>query len=123
MNFCANCENMLYIKLQSETNDGLTQYCRNCANVEPLNSNNLCVSKTNFRRSNLTYSTAVNKYTKLDPTLPRSNTIKCPNETCDCNTDSAVPREVIYIRYDDTNVKYMYMCSHCDTVWKNDETK
>ena len=27
-------------------------------------------------------------------------------------------KEVIYLRYDDTNMKYIYLCTHCDQVWK-----
>ena len=30
-----------------------------------------------------------------------------------------VENEIIYIRYDDTNMKYVYLCCNCDTVWKN----
>ena len=29
-------------------------------------------------------------------------------------------REIIYLRYDDINMKYIYLCVHCDTVWKTD---
>jgi hypothetical protein len=29
-------------------------------------------------------------------------------------------REVIYIRYDDINMKYVYLCVHCDTTWRTD---
>ena len=64
----------------------------------------------------------INKYTKLDPTLPRINTILCPNPNCTTNTDDT-PREIIYIRYDDTNMKYVYLCSTCDTVWKPEDNK
>ena len=32
-------------------------------------------------------------------------------------------REIIYIRYDDVNIKYVYLCSTCDTVWKMDDNK
>ena len=27
-------------------------------------------------------------------------------------------REIIYIRYDDVNMKYVYMCSECSVIWK-----
>ena len=27
-------------------------------------------------------------------------------------------REIIYIRYDHDNLKYLYLCSTCDTCWK-----
>ena len=36
------------------------------------------------------------------------------------NPLAQTPREVIYIRYDDINVKYVYLCVHCDTMWKTD---
>lgn len=33
------------------------------------------------------------------------------------STREPEPREVIYIRYDEMNMKYVYMCAVCDTVW------
>ena len=30
-------------------------------------------------------------------------------------------REVIYIRYDDLNKLYIYLCAKCDTVWKTEK--
>jgi aspartate carbamoyltransferase regulatory subunit len=88
---------------------------------------NICVSKTDLKRSEQKYSHVINKYTKLDPTLPRTNTIKCPNKDCASNkkTDEKdyENREVIYIRYDDIKLKYIYLCAVCDTAWKTDEQK
>jgi hypothetical protein len=66
----------------------------------------------------------INKYTKLDPTLPRVNKILCPNLDCKTNHDSSSgEREIIYLRYDAVNIKYVYLCSTCDTVWKASEEK
>ena len=120
MNFCTNCQNMLYIQLKDDNKNELLYYCRNCDHKEPISNDNLCVSKSNLKHATINYENTINRYTKLDPTLPRSSKIKCPNEDCICNTDNQISREVIYIRYDDTNVKYIYLCSHCDTVWKTD---
>ncbi len=39
------------------------------------------------------------------------------------NKDDKVQREVIYLRYDDINMKYIYLCPHCDTIWKTAEEK
>ena len=61
--------------------------------------------------------TTINKYTKDDPTLPRINTILCPNPDCPTNKDGK-EREIIYIRYDDVNMKYVYLCYDCETVWE-----
>ena len=124
MRFCQKCDNKLYIKLQAEDSDILLNYCNNCGHEEPIDPNNsdsLCVSKTIFKKSAIKFENAVNKYTKLDPTLPRTATIKCPCNTCISNTDDSVSREVIFVRYDDSSVKYVYLCTYCDTVWKTDE--
>ena len=61
----------------------------------------------------------VNKYTKYDPTLPRKTNMKCPNEKCG---DTPNP-DIIYLRYDDENMKYLYICSGCNFTWKTDDKK
>ena len=55
MNFCTNCENMLYIQLKTDTANELLYYCRNCDNKEPINNDNLCVSKINLKHSAINY--------------------------------------------------------------------
>ena len=120
MHFCNKCHNMYYIRLSSEEEDQLIYYCRNCGNEDTtLTKNNICVSKTQLIKSEQKYNHIINEYTKLDPTLPRINTIKCPNTECDSNNEKC-KREVIYIRYDDMNQLYIYMCAKCDTIWKTD---
>ena len=172
MQFCSECHNMYYLKIKDE--DGnigntLIYYCRNCGHEDTtLSTTNICVSDIQLRTSEKKYTHIVNEYTKFDPTLPRINTIKCPNQECSSNTamnggaakktaeakaaaskaaeastkaaaastkkkseaSLAEPaaelapeqtnREVIYIRYDDTNMKYVYLCVHCDTTWRTD---
>ena len=63
------------------------------------------------------YYHMINQYTKLDPTLPRIYNIQCPNSECGSNKENE-KREVVYMRYDDDNLKYVYICVVCDTVWK-----
>jgi DNA-directed RNA polymerase subunit M/transcription elongation factor TFIIS len=227
MQFCSECHNMYYLKIQDE--DGvigntLIYYCRNCGHEDKtLSTTNICVSDIQLRTSEKKYTHIVNEYTKYDPTLPRINTIKCPNQDCVSNgtgtgkstmkggagkstagkeeegvvkKTARIPkattgrktkaqkeaeaaqleaasqleaaaalhsvnqsvvkaqasaaqaeatlaiaeadlleeeaqeepnvqpktnnREVIYIRYDDTNMKYVYLCAHCDTTWRTD---
>ena len=123
MHFCSECHNMYYLKLQSEDADKLIYYCRNCGHEdETLTSENICVSSSQIKRTEQNYTHIINEYTKYDYTLPRINTIKCPNSTCLSNTDAgADKREVIYIRYDDVNMKYIYLCTHCDKMWKTNQ--
>ena len=122
MEFCNECNNMFYIKLENETCDKIHYYCRNCGNTNEYLTIEKCLLKENINKVNKT-SIFINKYTKLDNTLPRINNIKCPNESCLSNESSfdANNREIIYIRYDNDNMKYIYLCSHCDYTWKTEK--
>ena len=120
MHFCGKCDNMLYIRLLEEESDSLVYYCRNCGESDQLiDKNNICVSKTDIVIKEKAYLHDINEFTKLDPTLPRTNNIRCPNQTCSSNTGGE--NEVIYLRYDDSNMQYIYICTLCDKVWKTNE--
>ena len=123
MHFCSECHNMYYLKVTADDANSLIYYCRNCGHEDDnLTVNNICVSNTELKRSEQKYNHIINEYTKYDPTLPRIDTIKCPNQECISNKSSEkIKKEVIYIRYDDINMKYIYMCTHCDTMWKTDQ--
>ena len=133
MHFCDKCNNMLYIRLLEEEANTLIYYCRNCGNNgQPLTKENICVLNTAIT-SEKAYRQDINEYTKLDPTLPRTQHIKCPNQSCPSNTSVSIDKEgetatsveskneVIYLRYDDVNMNYIYMCTQCDTMWKTTE--
>jgi DNA-directed RNA polymerase subunit M/transcription elongation factor TFIIS len=112
---------MYYIKLENDECDKIVYYCRNCGNIDDKLINvNKCILRENINKSEDKYNVHINKYTKLDITLPRINYIKCPNETCETNKSEfdSSKKEIIFIRYDDTAMKYLYLCSHCDFVWK-----
>ena len=59
-----------------------------------------------------------NPYILNDPTLPKLKTMKCVNPDCETNHEGAEP-EVIYIKYNHLNLKYLYICTKCKTSWKN----
>ena len=125
MHFCSECQNMYYISIDPNDSNKLVYYCRNCGNKDStLSVESVTVSKVQLKKSEQEFSHIINKYTKLDPTLPRINNILCPNPECATNhMDKPEPREIIYIRYDDQNMKYVYLCSTCNTVWKTEEQK
>jgi DNA-directed RNA polymerase subunit M/transcription elongation factor TFIIS len=116
----------------SNGSSSLVHYCRNCGHREPVREE-ICVSKLQIKSTAQNYGNIINRYTKLDPTLPRIGHVKCPNALCASNpqtSDSSsasgsgsgsasgsVPREVIYIRYDEENMKYVYLCAVCDALW------
>lgn len=140
MQFCTICQNMYYIRLTGEEEDQLIYYCRKCGNEDAgaiASLDNICVSHSDKKTAS-SYDHIVNKYTKLDPTLPRLYNIKCPNKSCPKNiealeskeegkdgeiTDDKSHQEILYLRYDDTNMKFVYMCTECDTIWKSADDK
>ena len=112
---------MYYIRLSEEDPNSIVYYCRNCGNKDSdLSIENVTVSKVQLKKSQQEFSHIINKYTKLDPTLPRVTKILCPNADCETNKEDT-PREIIYIRYDNQNMKYVYLCSTCETVWKAED--
>ena len=124
MHFCSECGNMYYIRIFTDGDDKsdteLRYYCRKCGHTDTLISeDNVVVSKTNIKYVHSSFHNIINKYTKLDPTLPHTNTIKCPSASCVCNTDDEIDSDVIYMRYNEKNMNYVYLCTHCDTIWNN----
>lgn len=121
MHFCSNCSNMYYMRINGDDPNKLVYYCRKCGNEDNMLAiENVCVSKTHIKKTEQSFSHIINKYTKLDPTLPRVNKILCPNADCATNVGDK-PREIIYIRYDDSNMKYIYLCSDCETLWQTND--
>ena len=122
MKFCSICSNMFYISIDDKDSNKLQYYCRNCGNKDnTITENGACILNTQFKNVGKDrFQHIINKYTKHDPTLPRIHNLPCPNTLCKTNTEPLTEkntREVIYIRYDDENLKYLYMCTVCDEVW------
>ena len=115
MEFCKNCDNMYYMKKNDEKK--LIYYCKHCNNEDPklIETKNMKVfeysNEDNIGKVN------INEYTRYDPTLPHVKTIKCPNLECNSNKNAEVEQDVIYIRVDDSNMKYVYLCYHCNSSW------
>ena len=126
MRFCSQCQNMYYLKLGSEEDDSLMFYCRVCGNETLCSKDEDAFTLTTLvDKQDKSYLRAVNKYTKLDPTLPRTSTIKCPNQECSKSAKDEkqdITNDVIYLRSDPENLTYTYLCSHCETVWESNSS-
>lgn len=125
MKFCTSCDNMYYIRILENASSGsdateMEYYCKKCGTVEP--TSDVCVLQTDFTKKSDMFRHILNPYVKEDPTLPRIyGTMKCPNAACVCNQAEVAGRpesEIIYMRYDNENMKYLYLCVHCDFSWK-----
>ena len=118
MKFCEKCDNMYYIGIDADNQNKLKYYCRNCKHEdETITEEGICVTNTQLKKGENKFNHLFNEYTKMDPTLPRLYNMPCPNP--ECKTENGV----IYIRYDNDNLKYLYVCVDCDTKWETDERK
>jgi hypothetical protein len=140
MKFCTHCHNMLYLKVapadQTRPTPDLIYYCKNCAfqyAETPERLGYSIVENTTLRASAggagsggggggggggsdaLAFLRHAFPYLRHDPTLPRVNNIRCANAAC--AADASRTPEVIYLKVDPMNMKYMYVCCHCDAVW------
>jgi DNA-directed RNA polymerase subunit M/transcription elongation factor TFIIS len=115
----------------------LRRICRNCGYHETMESG-LVLEIDLKEKTSEGYKILMNEFTKDDPTLPHVHTIKCPNQDCDSNRNvpkvkdeqdekedlvaeynEGVESDVIYLKYDAINMKYLYICNVCDTKWRS----
>lgn len=121
--FCPTCRYYLYLHQErredeKEQEDILRRICRNCGYQEEDTKGGLILEIDLKEKTSEGYKILLNEFTKNDPTLPHVKTIKCPNSNCDSNT-KGVERDVIYIKYDAVNLKFLYICNVCDTKWRS----
>jgi aspartate carbamoyltransferase regulatory subunit len=118
MRFCPVCSYYLFLETNSQK---LEQICRHCGfkeEMNPKNSKDALILETTFHSATGQKQTvsALNDYTKLDPTLPHLKTIPCPNPACATQAD-VTTRDILYIKTDAKNLKYQYCCLVCNEQW------
>ncbi len=69
-------------------------------------------------RSSEGYKVLLNEFTRQDPTLPHVTTLPCPNKACETHTANK-QRDVIIIKYDAQNLKFLYICNVCGDQWRS----
>jgi DNA-directed RNA polymerase subunit M/transcription elongation factor TFIIS len=131
MKFCPKCENYLYLDTKKAE---LLRLCRTCGYSEPDTEGGLVMETIVQERSSEGYKILLNEFTRQDPTLPHVSTLPCPNtngyeekdaegnvkriDACLTNTGNA-KRDVIIIKYDNQNMKFIYICNVCGTQWRS----
>lgn len=123
MEFCKFCDNMLYIKHVSSTEEDkqindVHYFCKFCGNKEDFNIHQpKLISKVSFK-SDDSIDKWIKKDIEFDLTLPHVQYIQCANK--ECTKESDKDNDVVLIRYDNTGVKYIYYCTYCKHYWKID---
>ena len=121
IHFCKNCENTMCI--YSDQENKLYLGCKVCGEKEDYVGKKCIYSNAfTFDKSETINN---NKYLSFDNTLPvitGNKNIKCPNDDCISNgedEDNQPPSNITYIKYNETDMKYLYMCKYCGQKWKN----
>lgn len=112
MRFCPTCD---YYMPLDKTNE--SRECRTCGTIEKVNGG-LVMETIIQEKASEAYKVFLNEFTKNDPTLPHLHTLGCPNKECPTNV-AGVQKDVVYIKYDPTNLKFLYICNVCDEKWKS----
>lgn len=132
--FCKQCNNMLYMSFRDSGGSAgggssgtpkqeLIYHCKHCMfemTADALRTDrnlSASVQTENYEDDQASYKQYVNPYIKDDPTLPHVTDIDCPNTACMRPSDAL--RDVILIKYDSINLKFLYHCVHCSAFWKN----
>ena len=104
MDFCDDCDNMLYIQ---KNGNKLNLVCKICGFQKLYDKQDKCIYAKNYKSDHLSFKTVSNRFVHLDPTLPRVNNINCPNKDCDTNKKAIdfqniyIIRNIPYYIYDD----------------------
>jgi DNA-directed RNA polymerase subunit M/transcription elongation factor TFIIS len=113
--FCPTCKYYLYLDQNEKT---LRRICRNCGYQEEDQAGGLILEIDLKEKTSEGYKILMNEFTQRDPTLPHVNTIKCPNGECTSNTGNT-EKDVIYLKYDAVNLKFLYICNLCNAHWRS----
>jgi DNA-directed RNA polymerase subunit M/transcription elongation factor TFIIS len=116
---CPTCDYYLYTQVEGEEKV-LNRVCRMCGYKETDTTGGLVMEMLVQQKAAQGYKILINEYTQKDPTLPhiRKN-MKCPNPACDSN--HGVDPDIIYLKYDNVNLLYIYICNipGCGFRWES----
>ena len=102
----------------TEEHDILIYKCVNCGFEDKDVKGGLIVETILQESTSEGYKILLNEFTRYDPTLPHVKNIKCPTGTCATNT-TGQERDIILVKYDSVNMKYIYICNVCGTEWRS----
>ena len=118
---CPKCDYYMPLTQDPEASSQLSgvliRACRNCGHREQ-EKKGLVMESVIQGQASESYSVFLNEFTKEDPRLPHVKNLQCPNQACGSRTGQAEP-DVIYIKHDSANMKYLYICTVCDTNWRS----
>lgn len=119
MEFCTYCDNMLYIKDDQEDKFDVKYYCKNCNFEKPLSTDMITtlIIQNKYTQQTTNIHNIMNDNIIHDPTIPHIDNIQCPNNSCTKPDDKG--NDIMYIKTDNENLKFVYYCTYCKHFWEN----
>lgn len=131
MQFCPTCDYMMYIEAvrvdneddpSSDATSRAQNVCKNCGYAYTIETQHsvMISQNTTAASSDPTSTMLLSPNIVHDPTIPCMKNIVCTNGSCASNRKkSPAEREVMVIKYDQTNMRFAYHCKVCNHTWKN----
>jgi len=110
MNFCPECDSMLYYV---EENNKLMNKCNICGYKDVSDSK--VISSNVYKKENIQEINTKN-YNIYDVSLSRTIHKECPNEDCASRKNKVLQESVFYS--DLLTMKLVYNCVVCNTKWQ-----
>jgi hypothetical protein len=92
-------------------------YCNNCGYTDTIKNNTIIYNKKTNQIDNEIIKKNYLNY-KYDNTLPTTKNYNCINEKCKTHKNPEIKNAVFY-RNSLVNYNLIYVCSVCDSFWKN----
>lgn len=115
---CNDCNNLMDFCLNK--NKDPVYMCSKCFNID---------DKIDYNHKEIEFNKELalieiinkNPFIHLDVTLPKINNdnINCPNDKCPGNINKE-KNNISYIKYDESNIKFIYICNKCGQKWSSD---
>jgi DNA-directed RNA polymerase subunit M/transcription elongation factor TFIIS len=114
---CDDCNNLMDFCLDLDKNPlYLCTRCNKKENISDIKNINIEFNKEMCLKEIIN----TNPYLHLDNTLPTLNNqnIKCINSNCQSHKENKT--DIKYIKYDEQNIKFIYICNVCGQKWSSD---
>ena len=116
MRFCEVCDNATALRSSDEGKAVIVcHYCGHSKALEELieeagseGCSSFVVSSSDHSDSTSMYAHYLTPAIFSDPTLARTRDIDCPDK---CRQD------IVYIKYDSANMRYLFVCTECRKAW------
>ena len=121
MEFCNYCNNMLYIKDSQEDKFDVKYYCKSCNFEKDLSNESTLIIQNKYVENSMNIENIINDNIIYDPTIPHIDNIVCPNSKCSKPKEKG--NDIMYIKIDNINLKFVYYCTYCKHYWENNLIK